>query len=143
MSSRKLRNLLSPEDLRARLEAETEPRVTFSFYRYANITEPELFRNQCYLRWSALDVFGRVYIATEGINGQVSVPASKFEAFKAELYSIDFMDGIMPIIIMICICSVPTSILFFQTFMFPFVASILSTNHHTFTFVTHFPNIRI
>jgi UPF0176 protein len=93
MSSRKLRNLLSPEDLRARLEAETEPRVTFSFYRYANITEPELFRNQCYLRWSALDVFGRVYIATEGINGQVSVPASKFEAFKAELYSVDFMDG--------------------------------------------------
>lgn len=93
MSSRKLRNLLSPEDLRTRLEAETEPRVTFSFYRYAKIAEPEVFRNQCYLRWSALDVFGRVYIATEGINGQVSVPASKFEAFKAELYSIDFMDG--------------------------------------------------
>lgn len=93
MSSRKLRNLLSPEDLRARLEAETEPRVTFSFYRYAKIAEPEVFRNQCYLRWSALDVFGRVYIAMEGINGQVSVPASKFEAFKAELYSIDFMEG--------------------------------------------------
>ncbi|MFK8162354.1 MAG: rhodanese-related sulfurtransferase [Lewinella sp.] len=93
MSSRKLRNLLSPEELRARLEAETEPRVTFSFYRYANISEPEQFRNACYLSWSALDVFGRVYIATEGINGQVSVPASKFEEFKAELYSVDFLAG--------------------------------------------------
>ncbi len=93
MSPRKLRNLLSPEELRARLAAETEPRVTFSFYRYAHIPEPEAFRNQCYLRWSALDVFGRVYIAKEGINGQVSVPASKFTAYKEELYSVDFMEG--------------------------------------------------
>lgn len=93
MSPRKLRNLLSPEELRARLEAETEPRVTFSFYRYAHLADPDLFRNQCYLSWSMLDVFGRVYVATEGINGQVSVPTSKFEAFKAELYSVDFLDG--------------------------------------------------
>ncbi|MEM9929868.1 MAG: rhodanese-related sulfurtransferase [Bacteroidota bacterium] len=93
MSRRKLRNLLSEEELRARLAAETEPRVTFSFYRYAHISEPEAFRNQCYLAWSELDVFGRVYIAKEGINGQVSVPASKFEAFKAALYSVDFMEG--------------------------------------------------
>ncbi|WP_044101663.1 oxygen-dependent tRNA uridine(34) hydroxylase TrhO [Neolewinella persica] len=93
MSSRKLSNFLSPEELRARLEAETEPRITFSFYRYANIAEPELFRNECYLRWSELDVFGRVYVATEGINGQVSVPASKFDSFKAALYSVDFMKG--------------------------------------------------
>ena len=88
-----LRNLLSPEQLRARLAAETEPRVTFSFYRYAHIEDPELFRNQCYLAWSALSVFGRVYVAKEGINGQVSVPRSKFEAFRAELYSVPFMDG--------------------------------------------------
>lgn len=93
MSPRKLRNLLSPEDLRARLAAETEPRVTFSFYRYALIPEPEVFRNECYVSWSELDVFGRVYIATEGINGQVSVPKSKFEAFKEMLYSVDFLEG--------------------------------------------------
>jgi len=93
MSPRNLRNKFSPEELRSRLDAETEPRITFSFYRYAHIAEPELFRNQSYLRWTALDVFGRVYVATEGINGQVSVPASKFEAFKAELYSVDFLAG--------------------------------------------------
>ena len=88
-----LRNRLSPEQLRARLAAETEPRVTFSFYRYARIAEPLVFRNECYLRWSELDVFGRVYVAHEGINGQVSVPASKFEALRAALYEVDFLDG--------------------------------------------------
>lgn len=93
MSSLQLRNLLSPEDLLARLEAETEARVTFSFYRYAHIAAPEAFRNRCYQEWAELDVFGRVYIASEGINGQVSVPASKFEAFKERLYGIDFMAG--------------------------------------------------
>lgn len=85
--------MLSPEQLRARLAAETEPRVTFSFYRYAHIDNPEWFRNECYLKWSELSVFGRVYVASEGINGQVSVPESKFEAFKALLYSVDFMNG--------------------------------------------------
>jgi UPF0176 protein len=93
MSPRQLSNLLSPEDLRTRLEAETEPRVTFSFYRYAHITEPEVLRDQYYKQWRKLDVFGRVYIATEGINGQVSVPTSNFEVFKALLYAVDFMDG--------------------------------------------------
>lgn len=88
-----LHNQLSPEELRARLAAETEPRVTFSFYRYAKIGEPELFRNQCYLTWAPLGVFGRVYVAKEGINGQVSVPASNFEAFKAALYAVDFLEG--------------------------------------------------
>jgi UPF0176 protein len=93
MSPLNLRNRLSPEDLRARLEAETEGRVTFSFYRYASIPDPEVFRNRCYQEWSELDVFGRVYVATEGINGQVSVPASKFEAFRERLYGVDFMAG--------------------------------------------------
>jgi UPF0176 protein len=32
-------------------------------------------------------------VATEGINGQVSVPASKFEAFRRCLYGVDFMAG--------------------------------------------------
>ena len=90
---KRLRNLLSEEELRARLAAETEPRVTFSFYRYAHIDNPEQFRNECYLAWDPLGVFGRVYIAKEGINGQVSVPESKFEAYQQALYSVPFMDG--------------------------------------------------
>lgn len=88
-----LHNRLSPEELRARLDAETDPRVTFSFYRYAKIENPHLFRNQSYLAWEPLSVLGRVYVAQEGINGQVSVPEPNFEAFKAALYGVDFMDG--------------------------------------------------
>ena len=88
-----LHNKLSPEELRARLAAETEPRVTFSFYRYARIEDPLLFRNQCYLAWEPLGVLGRVYVAREGVNGQVSVPESRFEALREVLYGVDFMDG--------------------------------------------------
>ena len=34
-------------------------------------------------------MFGRIYVAHEGINAQASVPSSKFEAFRDYLYSID------------------------------------------------------
>ncbi|WP_253931529.1 rhodanese-related sulfurtransferase [Lewinella sp. W8] len=93
MPKRHLRNMLNEEELRARLAAETEPRTTLSFYRYANIEDPERFRNERYAEWSALGVLGRVYVAREGINGQISVPASKVEAFRDVLYAIPFMEG--------------------------------------------------
>ncbi len=88
-----LRNLHSREELQARLDAETEPRTTLSFYRYAHIADPQAFRDDCYARWSELGVLGRIYIASEGINGQLSVPASKLNAFRAALYSVPFLDG--------------------------------------------------
>ncbi|PPK88799.1 UPF0176 protein [Neolewinella xylanilytica] len=88
-----LRNLLSREALQARLDAETEPRTTLSFYRYARIEDPQAFRDDCYERWSPLGVLGRIYIATEGINGQLSVPTAKLADFRSELYAIPFLDG--------------------------------------------------
>ena len=88
-----LRNLLSPEALRARLEAETEARTTLSFYRYAKIEDPRAFRDECYARWSELGVLGRIYIAGEGINGQLSVPSSRLDDFRAALYSVPFLEG--------------------------------------------------
>ena len=93
MKTNELRNLLSREELVARLAAETEPRTTLSFYRYAHIEHPTRFRNQCYERWSALGVLGRIYIAPEGINGQLSVPASRLEEFREALYGVPFLDG--------------------------------------------------
>ena len=89
--SHELRNLLSREDLQARLDAETEPRTTLSFYRYAHIADPQTFRDECYARWSELGVLGRIYVAHEGINGQLSVPASRLEAFREALYSVPFL----------------------------------------------------
>ena len=88
-----LRNLLSREALQARLDAETEPRTTLSFYRYAHIDDPRAFRDQCFEQWSELGVLGRIYVATEGINGQLSVPASRLEDFRAVLYSVPFLAG--------------------------------------------------
>ena len=88
-----LRNLLSREELQARLDAETEPRTTLSFYRYAHIEDPQAFRDACFERWSELGVLGRIYVASEGINGQLSVPTSKLDAFRTALYSVPFLDG--------------------------------------------------
>ena len=67
--------------------AETQPRKTVSFYKYFNIADPVTFRNQMYLTFTELKVFGRIYIANEGINGQISVPENNYEAFKNALYN--------------------------------------------------------
>jgi len=67
--------------------AETEPRITLSFYKYFRLPEPQAFRDTLYRSMTALDVFGRVYIAGEGINAQISVPQSRFAGFKAALYA--------------------------------------------------------
>jgi UPF0176 protein len=76
------------------LYQETEPRITLSFYRYFNIPDPQQFRDQLYKDWSLLKVMGRIYVATEGINAQLSVPASNYETFKTHLYGIEGCDNI-------------------------------------------------
>ena len=47
-----------------------------------------------YLHLKELDVYGRIYLAHEGVNAQISVPTSSFEAFKLYLYSIEPLNGI-------------------------------------------------
>ncbi|MDQ3279452.1 MAG: rhodanese-related sulfurtransferase [Bacteroidota bacterium] len=73
---------------------EKEPRTTVSFYQYFQIPEPQAFRDELYRNLEALSVFGRIYVAHEGINAQISVPASHFEALKKYLYSIEPLNGI-------------------------------------------------
>ncbi len=92
-NAHELRNLLSREALQARLDAETEPRTTLSFYRYAHIEDPRAFRDACYAAWSQIGVLGRIYVAAEGINGQLSVPAARLEEFRAALYRVPFLAG--------------------------------------------------
>jgi UPF0176 protein len=82
-----LHNRISNEELKRRMLEETEPRRTVSFYKYFRIEDPKTFRDQLYIRFDALKVFGRVYIAHEGINGQISVPEGHFDAFREALYS--------------------------------------------------------
>lgn len=82
-----LHNRISNEELKARMLAETEPRTTVSFYKYFQIADPRAFRDELYRRFEPLKVFGRIYIAHEGINAQVSVPESQFDAFRNALFT--------------------------------------------------------
>ena len=89
-----LYNKLSAQERAEMLEAAGTERLTLSFYQYAHIGNPQLFRDHLFLSWNALEVLGRIYVAKEGINAQLSVPAPHFDAFKKHLDSIDFLHGI-------------------------------------------------
>lgn len=89
-----LHNRVSADLLKKQLAAESFRRVTISFYQYAKIEDPNLFRDQLYAKLFALGVFGRIYVAHEGINAQVSIPEHNFEAFRSCLYAISFLNGI-------------------------------------------------
>ena len=89
-----LHNRVSQAELKKKLYEETEFRVTISFYQYLFIQDPQQFRDDLYTSLNTLNVFGRIYVATEGINAQVSVPQSNFEDFKQHLYGIPGFDGL-------------------------------------------------
>lgn len=90
-----LHNRISNETLKAQMLAETEPRTTISFYKYFTIVNPKATRDALYLALSELKVFGRIYLAHEGINAQISVPASNVEALRELLYRFDpALDGL-------------------------------------------------
>lgn len=80
-------NRIDKNVLKQRLKEETFERKTISFYRYVNIHSPQDLRNDLFKRWSALSCFGRIYVAKEGINAQMSVPAHNWDAFVSDLYS--------------------------------------------------------
>ncbi len=90
----KLYNKINGEELKKQLLESQEKRVTLSFYQYANIDKPKKFRDDLYIMLNKVGVLGRIYVATEGINGQLSVPEKNFDAFKEALYGIDFLAGI-------------------------------------------------
>ena len=83
-----LHNRVSQAELKKRLYEETVKRITVSFYKYFFIETPATFRDELYKGLHALDVFGRIYIAHEGINSQVSIPENNFEAFKSFLAAV-------------------------------------------------------
>lgn len=83
-----LYNTLSAKEREALLEQTGDDRLTLSFYKYAKIGNPKIFRNHLFISWNDMEVLGRIYVAHEGINGQLSLPAKNFDVFK------DFLDGI-------------------------------------------------
>ena len=67
-------NKLNREAGEKKLSEENFKRITLSFYKYVIIKNASELRNELYLQWEKLNVLGRVYLAEEGINAQISVP---------------------------------------------------------------------
>ena len=89
-----LYNTLSAEERAIMIDDAGKQRLTLSFYAYAQIQNPTQFRNDLFLAWNPLGVLGRIYVANEGINAQLSLPADNFYAFKDTIEAYDFMKGI-------------------------------------------------
>jgi UPF0176 protein len=84
-----LHNRVSRKELRERVLKDPTPRTTISFYNYFFIEDPSQFRDELFLQLQNLGVFGRIYVAGEGINAQISVPTENVNAFREYLYSIE------------------------------------------------------
>ena len=89
-----LYNKLSAEQRSKIIDSTSQERVTLSFYKYFKIGNPHLFRDHLFITWSKIDVLGRIYIAHEGINAQLSVPKESFEEFKQSILNITPLKGI-------------------------------------------------
>lgn len=89
-----LYNTLSAEERAQLIDEAGKQRLTLSFYAYAKISDPKKFRDELFIAWNALDALGRIYVAHEGINAQMSIPAENIDAFRETLEVYDFMKGI-------------------------------------------------
>ena len=89
-----LHNRVNRRQLKERIRSSATDRVTLSFYKYHRITHPEDFRNRLFAAWKSLGVLGRIYVAQEGINAQLSVPKEHFDAFRKTLDDTGFLNGV-------------------------------------------------
>ena len=89
-----LYNKLSANERAQLIEQAGEDRLTLSFYKYTQIGNPQLFRDYLFIHWQSLEVLGRIYLAHEGINAQLSVPAKNFSLFKTQIDSVTFLENV-------------------------------------------------
>ena len=92
--SMQLYNKLSADERAALIDQAGDERLTISFYQYHQIKNTQVFRDHLFIMWDAMEVLGRIYVASEGINAQLSVPAKRFQEFKNHLDSIDFLKDV-------------------------------------------------
>lgn len=75
------KKFISRKELKDWILNDPTPRTTLSFYRYVNIEDPNELRETMEQEWSKLGVLGRIYLAKEGINSQMSVPTENYDKF--------------------------------------------------------------
>lgn len=88
-----LHNKYDKNTLREQLSKEPFTRRTLSFYRYVILEEVSAIRDDLYKRLSSINVFGRIYLASEGINAQISVPEHHWPGFLEILNSYSFFQS--------------------------------------------------
>ena len=89
-----LYNKKNKSDLIDELQNESFERTTISFYKYVVINSPDILRDQLYQKLNELNILGRIYLSSEGINAQVSVPKNKKDTFKLIFTSFDIFNNI-------------------------------------------------
>lgn len=89
----KLHNRVNGRELKAKLQQSDEKRTTLSFYKYFKFDNLQLVRDHLFLAWDKINVMGRIYIAHEGINGQISIPDDRMQEFKISCGELVFMQG--------------------------------------------------
>lgn len=94
ITSGSLRNKVNRELLRQQIQNDPTPRTTISFYRYVKLENVHTLRDTLWTEWNELGVLGRIYLANEGVNAQLSVPTKNFEAFRAHVDSYEFMNKV-------------------------------------------------
>jgi UPF0176 protein len=91
---RQFRDARPRHEKRAAVLADVRPRTTLSFYRYVKIADPVAFRLRLLAAFSSYECLGRIYVAHEGINAQMNVLSSNFEALNAWIQSQPELVGI-------------------------------------------------
>ena len=89
-----LYNQIDKKILKEQVQAKKKDRLTLSFYKYHLIPNPQTFRDHLYRHWNQLGVLGRIYIAKEGINAQISILKHSKQDFINNLYNISFLKDV-------------------------------------------------
>lgn len=89
-----LHNKYDKGTLKKRLMEEPFQRITLSFYRYVFLDNLDSLRDSVYSELHRLGILGRIYIAGEGINAQVSVPEPNWDGFLSFLDSHDSLRNV-------------------------------------------------
>lgn len=90
----RLHNRVNKELLKEKILADTRSRTTLSFYQYAHIGNPQVFRDHFFILLNEIEVLGRIYVSKEGINAQISVLDENWNAFVEAMNTIVFLKGI-------------------------------------------------
>lgn len=87
MNNKLLYNQKNKAQCEEDLSKENFKRITLSFYKYVELSDIENLRDELFVKFNEIGILGRVYIASEGINAQISIPEHNLNSFKKIIFS--------------------------------------------------------